>query len=437
MWGNRLLSAANLDEHEIIIISPSEMSSEIFPPGHSAQLGPTRHAQISKRMAELLEWIQRGHTLFVTDIGKFPFQIMQSDKTTTPFGVERYSPMDMVVSTSKSGSNVKAIGAPEVVDLLSPYIGSYDVVIKGNAIHPLAVVKTTKHTTGAADIVAGYFHVGSGLVIFIPSWLDNWAYWKSLTKLPSILRREQPALPDWVDDYRTSTDVEMFEHLDRRAAEIVKLRDEVANLQSEIAEHRQLKALFSASGTQFEEIVHDALAELGFQIVMGPHPRADLLAVNHARVAAIEAKGIEGAAKEEHVRQVTMWMPEVDAALATLAETDPDPVIENYKEKLRGLDLSNRDADLDCKGISVLGTFRSVPLDQRPSESFNMNISQVLIRRDVCALTGLQLYCMVMKARTNPALKRDFRTAIMQAKGVLDMATDWAEVLAPRSKAGE
>lgn len=176
--------------------------------------------------------------------------------------------------------------------------------------------------------------------------------------------------------------------------------------------------------------MRDALSELGFQVVAGPHPRADILAFDGNRVAAVEAKGIEGAAREEHARQVLVWCKEVDFALSTpLDEAASDQVIGDYKAKLSELDLIGRDESFDCKGILVLGTFRSQPLPDRAEYGFGENVEMLLKREDACAMTGLQLYCLIITARAEPEKRESIRAAIMQARGVLEAANDWRQIL--------
>ena len=123
-------------------------------------------------------------------------------------------------------------------------------------------------------------------------------------------------------------------------------------------------------------------------------------------------------------------MPEVDAALAT--ETEPtgnDLVLEDYRRQLAILNLGGRDQDQDCKGILVLGTFRLIPLDQRTQPDFPENVKGVLVRQDISALTGIQLFSLLMLARSDDALKEQVRHALVNTRGVLEMGSDWAQAL--------
>jgi hypothetical protein len=207
-----------------------------------------------------------------------------------------------------------------------------------------------------------------------------------------------------------------------------KLTNRVAELEAQIDRTRGLKSLFVGTGPTFEEAVAGALRELGLQVVEGPHPRADLLCTNGRRIAAVEAKGVDGGAKEEYVRQVMMWMPEVDAA-RSLTSSATDAHLSGYAKQLERLDLSAVDESEDCKGILVLGTFRQLPLDKRPQPDFPENPVAVMVRQDICALTGLQLFGLVMEVRANPERKEEINNALFETRGVLDRCRDWKRFL--------
>jgi hypothetical protein len=425
-----LLSTANIYEHDTIFFMFDVAASE-FLQGTPKSTPKYMHDWFLRRMTEVDEWIKKGHTLVVLGPKPTPFQYIDQ-LVGNDFALERYPVLNTISMTRKTGDSVEVVGQQAVIDLLSASVEGYGVVIKGPELVPLITVKTTKNTRGPKDIVAGYVKYGDGLIIFAPDWhLPGGRYWTALSQLSSLLQAEAPELPAWVDHFLTGTEVEMFNGVDSRKKQATKLQSEVDALEGTINSHRQLKALFTATGSQFEKAVADGLTELGFQVVPGPHPRADLIISSGTRIGAVEAKGIEGAAREEFVRQVMMWMPEVDTALSTpLAELAPDATIQDYKDKLLSLDLSGRDTSLDCKGILVLGTFRSLPLSQRTNADFADNVRQVLSRQDVCAMTGLQLYSMVIDARADPALKPKFRQAIMDTRGVIDdLARDWRAIL--------
>jgi hypothetical protein len=308
---------------------------------------------------------------------------------------------------------------------------SYRVVLDGPSLNPLLTVRTTQKTTGRPDVVAGFVRVGDGLIIYVPDAQGpGQPYWRALEALPTKLRDvSKSRIPAWTDGFRTKWEADAFDAVGTRKAEVALLTKQIEGFEAQIDSERSLKRLFVGSGTEFEQAVADALRELGLQVVNGPHPRADLLCTNGRRVAAVEAKGVDGGAKEEYVRQVMMWMPEVDAA-RFLKSSGTDPQLDGYVQRLEKLDLSAIDEGTDCKGILVLGTFRQLPLDQRPQPDFSDNPVAVMVRQDICALTGLQLFGLVMEVREDPTRKETIASALFETRGVLDLCRDWRQYLA-------
>jgi hypothetical protein len=412
----------------LIFFLPSELLSEMKPP-NSLVDGDT-YTHVFSRMEELTKWVEAGHTLIVLDLHPTPFQFVQSNRPVSE-SIENFQPFNKVQLTAESGSSIQTAPGKDAVDILAAFVNSipYRTVMKGAGLIPLLTVRATSKTVGPPDIVAGYITVGDGLVIFAPRHgAVGQPYWLALEQLPFLLLRASPDVPPWVDNFQTVEETAAFAGVTARRREVERLDAEIANLELNIAVARELKHLFVGSGSSFEDAVANAIRELGLEVVAGPHPRADLLATDGVRIAAVEAKGVEGAAREEYVRQVMMWMPEVDAALSIPSEGSGDPVLAQYREQLDKLNLERIDRNADCKGILVLGTFRLLPLDQRTQSDF-ANVVQVLTRQDICALTGLQLYCLVLMARSDPANKEKIRSALFETRGVLDMARNWRDLL--------
>ena len=426
---SQLVSTTNFYEHELIFFLPSDLLAEMKAP---QPVSGDVYDNVVSRMQELTKWVEAGHMLVVLGLQPASFRYVQQNRSVTE-KVENFEPFNRVQLTAKSGSSVQTAPANEpVADLLSVFVSSlpYDTVMKGAGLIPLLTVRATNKTTGPPDVIAGYIKVGSGLVVFSPRHgAPGQPYWLALQQLPSLLRQQKPDVPAWVDNFQTSDETSAFDGVAIRKREVERLDAEIVALEFKIAGDRQLKHLFVGSGASFEEAVGDALRELGLEVVAGPYPRADLLATNGVRIAAVEAKGLEGTAKEEYVRQVMMWMPEVDAALSMPSDGSGDPVVAKYKEQLKKLNLESLDRTVDCKGILILGTLRLLPLDQRIQPDFVENVAQVLTRQDICALTGLQLYCLVLMARSDPATKKKIRSALFDTRGVLDMARNWRDLL--------
>ena len=48
------------------------------------------------------------------------------------------------------------------------------------------------------------------------------------------------------------------------------------------------------------------------------------------------------------------------------------------------------------------------------------------MRLGVCALTGLQLLCLVLESRDHPERKQEFRKQLFSQKGVLEPLSDYS-----------
>ena len=419
-----LLSTMNLYEHEILLIRPSALFSELEA---RSVVSASRQQAVDKRMIELVKWVSRGHTLVVLGLTPQPYHWAQQRTSAVKTAIERLPPFNAVTLAAKSGSSVRP--APEFAPLLEKFVGAltYTFVLEGPGLIPLFFTRTTQKTVAPPEVVAGAVRLGEGFVLFTPE-TGMTDYWPALEQVPNLLRAPKPEFPIWTDQFRTNWETAAFESVEARTSELNRLQAELAMLDSEIDQARQLKQLFVGTGPLFEKAVSAALVELGLQVTKGPHPRADLLVTNGHRVAAIETKGVEAAAKEEYVRQVMMWMPEVDAALTLEAETE-DLVLRDYEKQLANLNLSNRDKGLDCKGILILGTFRLTPLDERTQPDFPENVKAVLVRQDICALTGLQLFVLTALARSDETLKAKIRQALFDTRGVLELGRDWTKAL--------
>jgi hypothetical protein len=55
----------------------------------------------------------------------------------------------------------------------------------------------------------------------------------------------------------------------------------------------------------------------------------------------------------------------------------------------------------------IIGTHRQIALDVRPGDNFPDPVRRAIERTNVCALTGLDLYCLLQTIRANPNRKVD------------------------------
>jgi hypothetical protein len=246
---------------------------------------------------------------------------------------------------------------------------------------------------------------------------------------PICLRCSRAAIrPDWVVHLRTADELKAHAAITTASAEIEARKAAIAEHQSKIASANLPKELFFSTGEQFQNAVASALEELGIKVVNGPRARADIIGFDGTTVLAIEAKGIEGSARETHLRQVDTWKAEVQHTVAaTSSERRQHPILSAYGDQLEkvGVLLDPDGGEIDCKGIMVLGTYRSTPLPDRNQDDFPAAVVSKIKLSRVCALTGLQLYNLLIQARNDAEAKITIKTALFVTEGVLPIGKDW------------
>lgn len=166
-------------------------------------------------------------------------------------------------------------------------------------------------------------------------------------------------------------------------------------------------------------------------MIDGPRLRADLLALENNTILAIEAKGLEGSAKEKDLREVETWKAET---LHTLSSNAADRADNNtlalYAVQLEKLGIAVGDGlEMQCKAIMVIGTFRKTPLPDRSDADFPHAIISKIELSEVCALSGLQLYNLVTQVRSNPSSAAEIKKALLETHGILEIGKGWQSCL--------
>ena len=291
---------------------------------------------------------------------------------------------------------------------------------------------------GPTQLIAGYFRLGTGLIIFVPAFGHDdtdkmQSYALALLSLGgTLVPPASSEKPDWVDQLWTSDEASAYDVIRKAKAEIAARKTEVALQESKIANEAALKELFFSTGDGFHRAVASAFDELGIKVVNGPHPRADIIGFDGTTMTAIEAKGIEGAARERDLRQVDTWKAETQLTLAsTASERKEHRMLSDYATQIEKLGVSIGDGiEIDCKGIMVIGTFRSTALPDRiEKDDFPIPVLNKIRLSRVCALSGLQLYNLVMLARSDPSKKETIRKSLFETEGVLPIGNGWQTYL--------
>ncbi len=259
---------------------------------------------------------------------------------------------------------------------------------------------------------------------------------KALSDLATHPSVRRSPLPNWASNFQTADEVATLQKITELKSEMEDLKERIEIQQRAFLQSEELKHLIAGSGDDFRSAVASALTALGLKVVDGPHGRADLLATNGKRLFAIETNGLDGCVKESNITQASRWAADVDSAL-WLAADEREPDLLGYVDQIAKLDFEIEDnPDRCCKGISVIGTFREISLDQRIERDFPDPVMRVLNRSKVCAMTGLELFAICVRSRNYAELRSAFQEALFNTNGVLEMSDGWLSFLASESEQG-
>lgn len=422
----------NLAEFNAIIWHPDSLTKEL-------QAGSGGSAR--KRMFELIDWIKQGNLLII--VGAPPEELIASyveDRIQCRVDLRKGELFSNVSFKRTSGHLVEYCGPDNLATYLSglTQLVAYDAILTGNNLFPLFQVSIPSKSE--TQLVGAYRKLEDGVIVYAPILRPDiqdlhiapaYAYFLNLARVLEVQQNKpQDDLPDWVTTYQTQEE----RNINKAISEIhVEMREQKRALESYqvlFAKEQAAKTLFTSTGDTLVLAVAEGLRELGLAVVEGPKQRADLIAFDGTRLAALEVKGLEGGAREKNVGQVKRWTADLSVALSTPPDEVTDTEIKAYQEKLTELafdnDLTHRDTD--CKGILILNTFRKLPLQER-LESYPDPVSKIVTRSGVCALTGLQLFLLLQEMRTDPSKKKSFIDKLFTENGVLSEGLDWATYL--------
>jgi hypothetical protein len=427
------LGSHNFDEANVIFWSPLTIALEFQREGHLVQ--QATYQMLQGRMSALAAWVTQGHTLVLIGSNTVPFQYVDNQNVGRIACLEQAAPLVGVNFKVATGARAEYCGPSWIEEVFRDQLPNmrYDTLISGDELTPLLRVGAA--IAGAQQIIGGYRKRGLGLILYIPpfngSALSNKVFLGKLEKLPALLRARPTELPNWVNAYQSASERSTSDQISKLEQASAQLNVQIAEEQKALASHRALKQLIAGTGASFANAVAASLRELGLDVVEGPHPRADLLSVKASRFIAIEAKGVEGGVREAQFRQTERWIAEVNSTVGLPAEeVSRDADLSRYAAQLAKLNTPFANITDDCKGLMVIGTYRTTPLADRVEADFPEPVLRLLSRSQVCALTGAQLFALVMLARENPALKVDILNELMGACGVLASGRgDWRKYL--------
>lgn len=433
-----LRSDANLGEYDTIIFQPWDVLKGKSQADYSdVQL-------IQGRLSRLSDWAKKPGRTLVVVLSRVPKaqyrEKARAGEPFRPFDVLFALFTDKVRFTETSGNRIEFAKLPGLREFFSndDWSIKYQYTIQCAGIQPLISVSSAKPSDDL-QVVAGILPYGEGRIVFIPP-LDAapsspqlGGFIDAIPNLLASLSAERSDLPEWTKQWHTDLNAQRRNELRANEEEIDRLRAQNDLLLADMSTERWLSDLYTETGEFFAVAVKKALTELGMLVVDGPHPRADLLVRFREAIGSVEAKGIERGAKEADVRQAERWVADVNHTLAS-SEVDRkrDADLAAYSNCLQELGLlPDEPNDGVCKGILVLGTFRKVPVDAREAD-FPDAVLRTLSRSKLCALTGLQLFALVMAAREDPALRTEFAQALFDTTGVLSLSgIHWQKFLKP------
>lgn len=421
------LSNHNFHEANLIIWHPESILNELGSANNP--ILSTKVAALRRRLSDLSDWIFQGNTLILINHTAVSFRYREAGSTFVGT-LEKYAPLNCVEHVSAEGKRVEYCGPSSVSDLLASHIPllQYKVVIEGEGLVPLLKVELGRK--GASQIVGGYQQLGEGYIFYLPPLDGSPSQWGSYvddaSKLRDVIEFKPSEYPEWIDLYQSVDERSNFSSISELEKKSAQIDLQLKVHTQAIEEGRKLKRLLFETGPVFAVAVSSALLELGFTVVDGPEPRADLLASDGKKLIAIEAKGVEGGAKERDVRQSIQWVAELNSALV-LEEGELDSDLKRYAGLVAGLPRALDQSE--SKGFLIMGTFRKLPLSDRVQPSFPEPVSRVLERNDICALTGAQLYALIIAVRQDNNLKATILNELMNTKGVYQRGLSWNDVL--------
>lgn len=432
----------NLSEFEVIFWDPSTCFNDIghkseFP--NDAQGAQRAFNLISSGVNKLYEWCASGRTLIVYCDIFFKISYSINHKSFEHL-ISETRLFEGVTLSEATGRLVEYCGPAEFIELVPEELISspYTQLLSGEGLIPLLRVSGSRR--GQDQVVAAYRKLGDGLQVLIqrpliPPHLGatySKDFFFDLARLCELKFRSPSDTQAWATLYTVIEERAARAKRDSLLMESLKIQAEIKSQEALIARSNERKILFEGTGDRFCDAVAKALHEIGFKVEPGPRLRADLIAYDQTTILVIEAKGVEGSAKESHLRQCNSWVAEVNRALvSTPVERASDYELAEYARVLArlGVALDQEESAPECKGLMVVGGYRKTPLALRTNPVFPPPLQSNIAKWRVCACSGLQLFGMVEAFRVDNALAKDLRTKLMMTNGALAEFDDWQKFL--------
>jgi hypothetical protein len=408
-------------------------------------------ADIDRRRAEFLEFVDSGGVLFVItraprrffyDTGERSYSgTGRNQKTTVHVANDDiWRALPLTVSFAKAGGTLmRFVGPPEFSALWRQFkdIFSYEAVIDTKIGTPILKVAGTEKI--AAQIIPTK---GGGAVVLLPvpsfSEVDDdedadadadesddpepdvegsesqraddepssraHEFQHALCDLAARVkaRGNVEPLPAWASNFRLPGESDSRSQIANKESQIELARSELTDLQTELNRMESRKHLVTGTGRPLETEVRHVLEVLG-GVVEEPEPgRDDWKVVFPEGRAVVEVKGLEKSAGEKDSAQLEKWVAN------ELEETGVAP-----------------------KGLLIVNGWRTVPIDQRSELVFPDQMLKYSTARGHCLVTGSQMLGILNNVQMNGAERAAYwREKMMNTDGVLVGADDWHQSLA-------
>jgi hypothetical protein len=387
---------------------------------------------VLNRLKAIDDWTGHGHTLIIVlrNVGQLICEGI-------PYGLHTLPIFNSINYDETSGTQIEYCGPSAAEEFFTSWtkLLRYDLIISAPKLKPL--LRVQRGSSGLAQLVGGALKKGTGQIILVPRpcagpGMDgHLQYLRDLAGLPELIQ-EPSALPGWTANFQTADEAQARDNIDVLRLQISEIENTIRMEEEKISQARRLKTLFVGSGKAFVAAVSDALTELGLRVINGPHPRADLIALDDTHgILVIEAKGLDGCAREKNLRQAESWVTDVRNTFASSeAELKADSDVQRYANTLAELGISlPAQQDINIKGVMVIGTFRTTELDKRVEPDFIDPVVRATSRSGVCAITGLQLLLMIFQTRKDPTFKPKFIEQLFTTSGQLALDITWKDFL--------
>jgi hypothetical protein len=182
-------------------------------------------------------------------------------------------------------------------------------------------------------------------------------------------------------------------------ARVIELQRESVRLEAGMKGGGGLKRLLWSDGDTLVGAVRESFETIGFDVVAGPDKRAALIARRGDTILSIHVDADDGAANDWATKQCARWVDEVEAVCA-IPKGERDPILGEYASALESLSLTTPVPDegaVQIKGLIVANTYRNTPPNERPNDGFPTTMENLLRRRDLAAISGVQLLCLLQE----------------------------------------